>query len=133
MKHTPIEHIMKKILLATILIMISYGLFAQVSPRKPAALPPPLPTREVSGIVKDEKGETVIGANITLTSKTDTVRTATNNDGIFVLHGVRSATFVLTIAELGYITSTRKYLNSDIAKRIVLDPIILKTQSNMLN
>lgn len=133
MKHTPIEHIMKKILLATILIMISYGLFAQVSPRKPAALPPPLPTREVSGIVKDEKGETVIGANITLTSKTDTVRTATNNDGIFVLHGVRSATFVLTIAELGYISSTRKYLNSDIAKRIVLDPIILKTQSNMLN
>jgi len=65
-------------------------------------------------------------------TQTDTVRSATNADGIFVLKDVKSAVFVLTITSLGYQTSTRKYLQNDALKKLVLDPIILKSQANVL-
>lgn len=126
---------MKKLLLITALTILSGRIFAQVPQTRTttrASLPPPLTTREVSGIVKDETGETVIGATITLTSKKDTLRTATNEDGIFVLKDVKLATFVVTIQGIGYETSTRRYLNNDAIKRIVLDPVVLKAKNNQL-
>ncbi|MDB5004339.1 MAG: hypothetical protein JWQ34_2564 [Mucilaginibacter sp.] len=120
---------MKKFLFIIItLITLSSGLFAQVKP-----VPPPLAIREVSGVVKDEKGETVIGALVTLKSVVDTLRGATNEDGIFVFKGVKKAAFNVTVTSIGSETFVKKYLNSDIAKKIVLDPITLKTQSNQLN
>ena len=92
----------------------------------------PIPLREVSGVVRDTLDNSVIGAIITLTSKKDTVRTATNADGVFVLKNVKMATFVVTISEIGFITSTRKYLQNDAVKKLVLEPIILKADNHML-
>lgn len=126
---------MRKLPLIALLMLFSIALFAQqqqARTRSQAPLPPPLPFREVSGIVKDATGQTVIGATITLTSKKDTLRTATNEDGIFVFKNVKMATFVITIKSIGYTTSVRRYLNNDAVKRIVLDPVVLKNETNML-
>jgi hypothetical protein len=129
---------MKKLYLLLVVMLIAAQLFAQGSHggglkgRTTGPLPPPLPFREVSGIVRDSTDSPVVGAIITLTSKTDTIRTSTNVDGIFVIENVKSATFVLSITEIGYEPSTRKYLNNDAVKKVVLDPIILKSSSYML-
>lgn len=129
---------MKKIPLLFIILLLSVqSLFAQFGRgnrggRNSAPVAPPLPAREVSGIVKDSTDTPVIGAIITLMSKTDTIRSATNADGIFVLKNVKAPVFVLTISEVGYQTSTRKYLENDAIKKVVLDPIILKSQINVL-
>ncbi|GAA4084273.1 outer membrane beta-barrel protein [Mucilaginibacter panaciglaebae] len=120
---------MKKLLVLIAFILSIYGkLLAQNKP-----LPPPLPTREVSGIVKDEKGETIPGALVTLKSEKDTIKTATNEDGIFVFKDVKRATFNLTISSIGSTTFVKKYLNSDVAKKIVLDPVTLKDANNKIN
>lgn len=120
---------MKKLLVLITLILPIYGkLLAQNKP-----LPPPLPSREVSGVVKDEKGETMPGALVTLKSAKDTIKTATNEDGVFVFKDVKLATFNLTVSSIGSTTFIKKYLNSDIAKKIVLDPITLKDATNQLN
>jgi hypothetical protein len=123
---------MKKIFFSAVILLLSCQLFAQqapvrTQPKAAALLPPPLAVREVSGIVKDESGQTVIGANILLTSKSDTLRTATNTDGIFVLHNVKQGTFVVTAQSVGYLPHTERYRMNDLAKRVVLDPIVLKT------
>jgi len=120
---------MKKLLVLITLILPFYGkLLAQTKP-----LPPPLPSREVSGVVKDEKGEIMPGALVTLKSAKDTIKTATNEDGVFVFKDVKLATFSLTVSSIGSTTFIKKYLNSDIAKKIVLDPITLKDATNQLN
>lgn len=120
---------MKKLLVLITLILPFYGkLLAQTKP-----LPPPLPSREVSGVVKDEKGEIMPGALVTLKSAKDTIKTATNEDGVFVFKDVKLATFSLTVSSIGSTTFIKKYLNSDIAKKIVLDPISLKDATNQLN
>ena len=73
------------------------------------------------------------GLPLRMISKKDTLKTATNEDGIFVFKNVKMATFVITIKSIGYATSVRRYLNNDAIKRIVLDPVILKNETNMLN
>ena len=129
---------MKKIFIVAVLMLLAVQLFAQ-TPRagraRPQAtpLPPPLPTREVSGIVKDATGETVIGATVTLKSKVDTVRTGTNEDGIFILKDVKLATFSVEVKGIGFAPFVKKYLNSDITKNIVLPVIVLKTSATELN
>jgi hypothetical protein len=123
---------MKKISLFITLLLFACSLFAQNGGRNRSALPPPAPLREVSGIVKDSIGNPVMGALVTLVSKADTIRTATNIDGIFVLKNAKSATFFLTISGIGYKTITRKYLNNDVSKKIVLDPIMLRQDVTML-
>src|SRR5689334_21850497 len=109
---------MKNFYLVVLFIIVSSKLFGQAKP-----LPPPLPFREVSGVVKDEKGETVIGAIVTLKSAKDTMRVSTNEDGIFVFRNVKLATFNVTVEMVGSETFVKKYLHSDVAKRVVLDPI----------
>jgi hypothetical protein len=122
---------MKKLLFAILLITFTLKLSAQ---QKPVPMvQPPLPFREVSGVVKDDKGETVIGALVTLKSVVDTLRTATNDDGIFVFKNVKKAAFNVTVSYIGSETFVKKYLNNDLAKKIILDPITLKPQSNQLN
>jgi hypothetical protein len=126
---------MKKTCLLFMVLLATHRLFAQNGSRPartPAPLPPPLALREVSGIVKDTTDNTIIGAIVTLKSKNDSIKVATNNDGIFVLRNVKAATFVLTVSYIGYQTTTRKYLNNDLARKIVLDPIIIKQERNML-
>jgi hypothetical protein len=123
---------MKKLLFAILLLIsLTPKLSAQ---QKPVPLvQPPLPFREVSGVVKDDKGETVIGALVTLKSVVDTIRTATNEDGIFVFKNVKKAVFNVTVSQMGSETFVKKYLNNDQSKKIILDPITLKPTSNQLN
>jgi hypothetical protein len=121
----------KNLLIIVCLLFAGTCTYAQ-APRRAQALPPPLQLREVSGVIKDTTDNTVIGAVITLVSKKDTIRTASNVDGVFVLKNVKLATFVLTVTSIGYAPTTRKYLNSDIAKHIVLDPIVMRKSSRLL-
>ncbi|EHQ28778.1 TonB-dependent receptor [Mucilaginibacter paludis] len=123
----------KKILLLLVLILVAGNLFAQNRGNRAATpLPPPVLVREVSGVVRDTADNTLIGASITLTSKKDTLRTSTNTDGVFVFKNVKMATFVVTITEVGFIPSTRKYLQNDAIKHVVLEPIILKSSSHLM-
>jgi hypothetical protein len=123
---------MRTLLIAFLFITISVRLFAQQRPAQPVVAPP-LPFREVSGVVKDDKGETVPGATIMLKSVSDTISTSSNEDGIFVFKNVKKATFNLTVTNMGSETFIKKYLNSDVAKKLVLDPITLKPATNQLN
>ncbi len=124
---------MKKLFTIAALVLLSGKLFAQIPNRTAATpVPPPLLSREVSGIVKDETGQTVIGALVTLKSRKDTLRAAANEDGIFIFRNVKLATFSLTVESIGYTTYVKRYLNSDVTKRIIIDPIILKTKTNEL-
>jgi len=128
---------MKKLLLILFAIVLSGKLFAQGggTPGRTRTQPQvlALPFREVSGVVKDTSDNTIIGATITLTSKSDTLRASTNSDGIFVIKNVKQAVFVLSVKELGYLPITRKYLNNDAIKRVVLEPIIMHSASHMMN
>ncbi|MGF7078646.1 outer membrane beta-barrel protein [Mucilaginibacter sp. UYCu711] len=133
---------MKKLLTIAALILLSASVFAQQEGREnrpnlpsrttTAPLPPPLATRDVSGIVKDASGQTVIGATIILKSKTDTISVATNEDGVFIIKGVKQNTFNITIKYVGALPFVQKYAFSDTKKNVVLDPITLKTDSKEL-
>ncbi|MFD0752168.1 outer membrane beta-barrel protein [Mucilaginibacter calamicampi] len=113
---------------------------ATVTPGAPPAavrtvtpgLPDALDARDVSGVVKDSKGETVIGASVKLISAKDSLQTATNEDGIFIFKDVKLATFVITVKAMGMKTVIRKLLNNDVAKRITLDPIELFGENELL-
>ncbi|MEO6523693.1 MAG: outer membrane beta-barrel protein [Mucilaginibacter sp.] len=127
----------KNLLLLFVAILLTGNLFAQIRGNRmqgqTATPAPPVLFREISGVIRDTTDNTLIGATILLTSRLDTLRTVSNNDGIFVFKNVKMATFTLTITEVGYITSVRKYLQNDAVKRLVLEPIILKSSSHMMN
>jgi hypothetical protein len=113
-------------------MLFSSGLMAQDRPK--TETPPPLPTREVSGIVKDSTDLGVIGATVTLTSAKDTVKTSTNSDGIFIFKNIKSATYTIVVQSIGYAsTPPMRFKQNDLAPRVVMDPIILKEQKNTLN
>jgi hypothetical protein len=111
---------MKKIFFFLICLLALQGLKAQTK-------------LEVSGIVKDSLDNPVISAAVKLVSAKDTISALTNLDGVFVFTNVKSSEFVITITSLGYQTIKRRYLNDAKATRIVLDPIILKNDSKVLN
>ncbi|MCC8424517.1 TonB-dependent receptor [Mucilaginibacter sp. UR6-11] len=136
---------MKKVFTIVVLVLLAGQLFAQRADRggqgqgqfsrgqQPATpVAPPLASRQVSGIVKDESGQTVIGALVTLKSKSDTLRGSTNEDGIFIFKSVKQNTFNITVTSIGSKTFVQKYAFSDTKKNLVLDPITLKTESNQL-
>ncbi len=105
---------------------------AQNKPSKPVA--PPLPLREISGIVKDSTDLEVIGATVSLTSDKDTLKTATNNNGVFVFKNVKSATYTIVVQSIGYMkTPAMLFKQNDRIPRIVMDPIVLKEEKNTLN
>ncbi|MCX2451876.1 outer membrane beta-barrel protein [Pedobacter sp. PLR] len=121
----------KTLLLFGFILSSAYG-FAQNQGKQTP--PPPLPTREISGIVKDSTDLGVIGATVSLTSDKDTLRTSTNSDGIFVFKNVKSATYTLMVQSIGYSpTKPVRYRQNDAIPRIVMDPITLKEEKNLLN
>ncbi|MFP5079623.1 outer membrane beta-barrel protein [Pedobacter sp. JCM 36344] len=116
-----------------LLVFFASNLFGQ-NPPKSATPAPALPTREISGIVKDSTDLGVIGATVTLTSDKDTLKTSTNNDGIFIFKNVKSATYTILITSIGYTNSKpMRFKQNDMTPRIVMDPIFLKDESNTLN
>ncbi|WP_256006964.1 outer membrane beta-barrel protein [Pedobacter deserti] len=111
----------------------SSSLFAQVPAGKPSDPPPPLPFREISGIVKDSTDLGVIGATVSLTSEKDTLKTSTNSDGIFIFKNVKSATYTLVVQSIGFrATPPMRFKQNDLAPRIVMDPIVLSEEKNTL-
>lgn len=121
---------MRKSLAFFVATALASSVFAQ---NKSHTVPPPLPSREVSGIVKDTTDNTIPGAVVTLTSAKDTLKTITNADGIFVFKNVKLATFYLTVSSLGYTPITVKRLENDAVKRLVLSPVILKNETRALD
>jgi hypothetical protein len=115
---------MKYVFLVFVIVLSSINLFAQQGNED--AVPPPLPLRQVSGIVKDETGQPLPGVNVLLVSIKDTLKIPTDINGIFVFREVKRATFLITVTGVGITTITKKYFNNDLAKKIVLDPISTK-------
>jgi len=90
--------------------------------------------REVHGTVIDSTKQTVPGAIITCINATgDSVKTATDADGKFVFAAVKGPKFTLVVTSLGYQGLIRHFTLDNDTKPVVLDPIILKVESNMLN
>ncbi|MGZ3872118.1 MAG: outer membrane beta-barrel protein [Mucilaginibacter sp.] len=113
------------------LFLLSSDVFAQhggASDKSPTLL-----SRQVSGIIKDTSGQAIAGALILLKSKTDSLKTITNEDGVFIFRNVKNATFFITVSGFNLQTTIRKYLNNDLIPKIVLDPIILEPETHMLN
>ncbi|MXV14934.1 TonB-dependent receptor [Hufsiella ginkgonis] len=110
---------MKTLYLYFFLMLCSGALYAQTP-------------RQVSGVVKDTTGQSVIGATIKLVAGTDTLRMSSKTDGTFSFNNVKRSQFVLTISNLGYNQQTRKYAYNDGAEPIVLEPIVLKEESQVL-
>jgi hypothetical protein len=96
------------------------------------SLPPALPFRQVSGIVQDSTGIPIANTNVKLISTKDSILTTSDKDGIFIIENVKMASFVLTVSNVGFKTSIRKYLNNDKTRKIVLEPIVLRGQSYQL-
>lgn len=90
-------------------------------------------TYEVSGIIVDTTNVGVPGVTLKLVSAKDTLKISTDSEGVFFFDRVKDPVFTLTISHLGFTTSYRKYLFTDANKRLVLDPIIFKTDAQMLN
>ena len=127
---------MKKLLFRLVLLLplwcLALNLYAQNPPRG-KNVPPPIASREISGIVKDSTDLGVPGVTIRLTSERDTLITSTNPDGIFVFKNVKLATYTMSFTMMGYKQQINKYKQNDAIPRIVMDPIMLKPMANTLN
>lgn len=121
---------MKVILALCILIFLSFNLFGQASSgEKNNTLSSSTHTkREVSGVVKDEEERAVAGVAVTLKSKSDTLRTITNQDGIFIFRNVKENTFNITVESLFTAPFVKKYLYAEPEKLIILEPIVLSKE-----
>ena len=138
---------MKKLLLIGALILLTGQLFAQrggggrgagsartpAPATTPAVLPAAAETREVSGIVLDVKGNPVMGASMSLSSKKDTIKATTNTEGVFVFRNVQLSVFVVSAASIGYKPYVESFKMNDIKKKIILDPIKLKQDEKTLD
>ena len=111
---------MKKILFLLLSVLANYAVYAQTS-------------RNVSGVVRDSTGTSVIAATVKFIVATDTIFTRTGVDGEFIFKDVKSSTFLLTVSSLGYQTLNKRYLYKDAATPIKLDPITLKSQNRILS
>ena len=106
---------------------------AQGLPGQPKAPGAALPLREVSGFVKDTTDTGIPNATIKLVSNQDTLSTHTNEDGVFKFLNIKSSSYTLSISSIGYKTFVGRYKQSDAVNRIVMDPITLEPETNMLN
>lgn len=121
----------KGLVFVVLLLCLSKVGYAQNPQRN--APPPPVTTREISGIVKDSLDLGIPGVTVRLTSDKDTLVTSTNSDGIFVIKNVKSATYTLSLSMMSYKPFVGKFKQNDATPRIVMDPIILKSEANTLN
>ena len=110
---------MNKLLPLIIGFFISYGAMAQTS-------------RDVSGVVKDSTGTSVIAATVKFIAGKDTIFTRTDIDGKFAFKDVKSSTFLITVSSLGYKALNKRFLYKDAATPLILDPITLKAENRML-
>ena len=76
----------KKLLTLNIGLFISYSAIAQTS-------------RDISGVVKDSKGTSIIAATVKYIAGKDTLFTRTDIDGNFIFKGVKYSTFLFNCIE----------------------------------
>lgn len=93
----------------------------------------PLTTRDVSGIVMGKDEVSIPSVSIYLKSDKDSIITQTNADGVFSFKNVKSASFVITVASIGYQRIVKRMKLNDVLPRLVLDPFILKEEVNTLS
>ena len=121
---------MKRLILLLTIVSMATELFAQ-DPVKQALKA--VPVRQVSGIVIDSTEQAVIASVVILTSLTDTLRTSTNEDGMFFFKNVKAWEFTITVRSLGYRTFVKigKYNDSKVV--LTMDPIVLNGAPRVLN
>ena len=110
---------MKKFFLSILLVISSQAIFAQGD-------------HSVNGAVRDSAGTGIIYATIKLTSSRDTLTTRTDVDGNFSFSNVKSSQFILSVSNLGYSDFVKRYLYAETTNPIKVDPIILRSKSNLL-
>jgi len=86
----------------------------------------------INGVVKDTTGATVPGATITLLTGKDSVSLGTGINGNFTIKNVPATNFILHIYAIGYARYSHNYAVGD-AQIVTLDPIVLHTDSKLLN
>lgn len=127
-----ISTLLKGLVVVLSIIVSNIGVYAQ-TPVKKNTPPPALPTREVSGIVKDTTDVGIPGTTVRLTSEKDTLVISTNPDGIFVFKNVKSATYTITVNSIGYKSIVAKYKQNDAIPRVVMDPLTMKADAKTLD
>jgi Outer membrane protein beta-barrel family/CarboxypepD_reg-like domain len=89
--------------------------------------------REVDGTIIDSTKLSVPGASIKLISdKGDSTVAIADGAGKFVFPSVIGSKFTLTISSIGYQALKKHFVLDNDNKPAVLDPIVLKTESNVL-
>lgn len=88
---------------------------------------------EVRGVLHDSTGTGVSGATVKLTSTTDTLLAKTGDQGTFILRGVTSLRFLLTISNLGYQTIEKEYELDGGQFLVFLDPLRFEPQTYELD
>ncbi|MBC8054668.1 MAG: outer membrane beta-barrel protein [Sphingobacteriaceae bacterium] len=115
---------MKKIFLILIVALLTGKIYGQT---------PDAPGREISGIVKDSADNAVIGAIVVLKYGADSARLLTNTNGVFVFKNVKAGEFLITVRSIGFANFNKRFLFNAGSNRLILDPIIMRESSNMLN
>ncbi len=88
---------------------------------------------EVRGVLQDTMGTGIGGATVKLTSSSDTIIVRTSDEGEFILAGITSLNFLLTVSNLGYQTLEKDYTLDGSKYLVVLDTLQLLPQSYELD
>ncbi len=116
---------LRRFSLLIIIALLSVRTIAQI---KPAAIA----LRQVSGIVTDSADNAIIGASVTLSSKTDTLKTTTNEEGLFFFTNVKAWEFTLSVNAIGYRGFVKIGKYNDASPRLTLDPVVLRSSDQVL-
>jgi hypothetical protein len=88
--------------------------------------------KNIYGIVQDSVGSGVLGAVVSLYSKNDTLKTITDNEGIFNFTNVKSSVFTIKVEALGFVPKVFNGKYNENQTEITLTPIILNTSFQIL-
>jgi hypothetical protein len=89
--------------------------------------------RQVTGIVKDSTGVTLAGTTVKLLTATDSSMVITDNKGGFTFNNVKVNQFSLVLNSIGYQPLKRRFILDKANTPAVLNPVILKNDTYMLN
>ena len=89
--------------------------------------------RQVTGIVQDSTGVTLAGTTVKLLTATDSSMVITDNKGGFTFNNVKANQFSLVLNSIGYQPLKRRFILDKANTPAVLNPVILKNDTYMLN
>ncbi len=87
----------------------------------------------VTGTVTDSISVPLAGASIRLISKSDTLKTATNDQGQFTFNNIQWTAFRLKVSYIGYFDLLKDIDASQHGDKVTLPNLILKIDTNSLN